>query len=127
MGTERLYTPNLIYKIQIIQNKFQRHSLKASWFIRNEQIHDDLQMENVLEFITRLTIDFQDNLKNIPNNSINNLLNYDQNPSRLQRRPKFIPELPTTTPLTSNEPVKHYPAILPTRHRDATRRYLPRR
>ena len=50
---------------------------------------DDLQ----IEFITRLTIDFQD-LKNILNSLINTLLNYGQNSSFLQRGPKFIPELP---------------------------------
>ena len=85
--------PKLMYKIQVIQNKLLRHAINAPWYFRNDQIHDDLDIENILEFITRLTIDFQANIKDIPNNSINSLLNYDPNNSLLQRRPKFIPEL----------------------------------
>ena len=85
--------PRLIYKIQVIQNKILRSAINAPWFVRNEQIHHDLKFETILEFISRLTTDFQANLKNVPNDSINNLLNYDHSSSLLQRRPKFIPEL----------------------------------
>ncbi|KAK7791576.1 hypothetical protein R5R35_002865 [Gryllus longicercus] len=54
--------PTTIQKLQIVQNKVLRKSIKAPWFIPNHQIHRELQMETVLEHIKKLANNFYSSL-----------------------------------------------------------------
>lgn len=51
-------------KMQAFQNKILRLALKAPWYMRNEQIHYELAMDKVDQFIFRLTKNFFDNIRN---------------------------------------------------------------
>ena len=44
-----------INKLQVLQNKIIRTAVDAPWFVRNEQIHRELNLPTFSEFITRLT------------------------------------------------------------------------
>ncbi|GFS93674.1 RNA-directed DNA polymerase from mobile element jockey [Trichonephila clavipes] len=42
-------------KIQVIQNKILRVMTNAPWYVRNDVIHNDLQMEPIANYITKLS------------------------------------------------------------------------
>lgn len=49
-------------KIQTLQNKLLRISVNAPWFVRNEELHKDLNVPTIREFIRKLTKNFFNNL-----------------------------------------------------------------
>ncbi|GBL83824.1 putative RNA-directed DNA polymerase from transposon BS, partial [Araneus ventricosus] len=53
-------------KIQILQNKILRIMTNSPWFVRNEVIHKDLNIESIEEFIKKLSRKF---FLKIPNHS----------------------------------------------------------
>ncbi|GFW38614.1 RNA-directed DNA polymerase from mobile element jockey [Trichonephila clavipes] len=54
-------------KVQVMQNKILRVMTNAPWYVRNDVIHNDLQMEPISNYITKLSrnvfksIEFHDN------------------------------------------------------------------
>ncbi|GFS80339.1 probable RNA-directed DNA polymerase from transposon X-element [Trichonephila clavipes] len=46
---------NHMEKIQVIQNKIPRVMTNAPWYVRNDVIHNDLQMEPISNYITKLS------------------------------------------------------------------------
>ncbi|GFX41378.1 probable RNA-directed DNA polymerase from transposon X-element [Trichonephila clavipes] len=42
-------------KIQVMQNKILRVMTNAPWYVRNDVIHNDLQMEPIANYITKLS------------------------------------------------------------------------
>ncbi|GFW58799.1 RNA-directed DNA polymerase from mobile element jockey [Trichonephila clavipes] len=44
-------------KIQVIQNKILRVMTNAPWYVRNDVIHNDLHMEPITNYITKLSRD----------------------------------------------------------------------
>ncbi|GFU77278.1 putative RNA-directed DNA polymerase from transposon X-element [Trichonephila clavipes] len=42
-------------KIQVMQNKILRVMKNAPWYVRNDVIHNDLQMEPISNYITKLS------------------------------------------------------------------------
>lgn len=55
-----------IKKIQTLQNKILRIAVDAPWFIRNEQLHDELCIDYIANFIKMLTKNFYSNLNKCP-------------------------------------------------------------
>ncbi|GBN36236.1 RNA-directed DNA polymerase from mobile element jockey [Araneus ventricosus] len=54
-------------KTQILQNKILRIMTNAPWFVRNEVIHDDLQIENIETHIKDLSRKFFNKIADHPN------------------------------------------------------------
>ena len=54
-----------INKIQILQNKFLRICLKAPWFMRNRQIHNDTKIPLINTWIKTQFKNFHAKLKNL--------------------------------------------------------------
>lgn len=51
-----------INKLQVFQNKLLRIAVNAPWFVRNEQIHMELQTETIAEFVKRQSTNFFNSL-----------------------------------------------------------------
>lgn len=58
--------PSNFQKLQVIQNKFLRWTVKAPWFIRNDQIHHELQIDTLKTWVTKLSSKFYSNLQMCP-------------------------------------------------------------
>ncbi|KAF0771438.1 Reverse transcriptase domain-containing protein [Aphis craccivora] len=56
-------SPTKIKKIQILQNKFLRICLKAPWFMRDKQIHNDTRIPLLHDWIKTQLKNFHANLK----------------------------------------------------------------
>lgn len=52
-----------IKKIQTFQNKILRMAVNAPWFVRNQQIHDELGIDTIEQFIKKSTKKFLNNMK----------------------------------------------------------------
>lgn len=78
-------------KLQTFQNKILRLILNAPWFIRNIQIHNDLQIKTIKEEITCHTQKLYEKSTNHINPLVTNSLSYEINPlSHLRRQRNFI-------------------------------------
>ena len=53
-------------KIQIFQNKILRIAVNAPWFVRNSQLHRELQIDSVENHISTLTKRFMEKLQHVP-------------------------------------------------------------
>jgi exonuclease III len=49
-------------QIQVFQNKFLRIATNSPWYIRNRQIHEELDIPTVSAFISKLSLNFLENL-----------------------------------------------------------------
>ncbi|GBM62161.1 RNA-directed DNA polymerase from mobile element jockey [Araneus ventricosus] len=63
-------------KIQTLQNKILRMMTNAPWFVRNEVLHNDLQIENHVKNISRKSFS---KIADHPNPLINNQLEFAHN------------------------------------------------
>ena len=77
------------YKIQIIQNKVLQIITNAPWFLRNNQLHNELQIESIDAFSERLTekylftLELLDDFKFLLSKNLMNLLKTHKNPQDL--------------------------------------------
>lgn len=69
--------PTAIKKIQIVQNKILREICNAPWFLRNKNIHQDLNIKSIEELIKKTAIKFFENLQ--LNEDLEKLCPYDKN------------------------------------------------
>lgn len=53
-------------KIQILQNKILRISVNSPWYIRNTQLHRELGIDTISEFINKTSKKFLNTLENVP-------------------------------------------------------------
>jgi len=80
--------PQKLKKIQTLQNKFLRISLKASWFMRNQQIHNDTGIPLISIWIKTQFKNFHAKLKEL-----------DRLPNRKQNQNRWLkPRLPQDIP-----------------------------
>lgn len=77
-------SPSNVEKLQRVQSKILRQIVKAPWFIRNANIHRDLEMPTIVNEISKLTRKYTQRLVYHPNALARNLLIPHQ-PSRFQR------------------------------------------
>jgi len=78
-------------KLQTIQNKFLRLAIKAPWYITNEQIHNELNMPLLTEFLSKLSNSFLSNLNQCPSiNTFNLNRNGPTNPRVKSKFPKDV-------------------------------------
>lgn len=62
-----------LHKLQVIQNKVLRRIINAPWFITNDQIHKELQIDPLKKWIERLSERFFTSLPSCPSTGIFNL------------------------------------------------------
>ncbi|ERL86370.1 hypothetical protein D910_03778 [Dendroctonus ponderosae] len=56
-----------IAKLQTFQNKILRRMIRPPWYVRNSQIHANLQIETVQQFVSKLHEKFKTRVLNHPN------------------------------------------------------------
>ena len=86
-------TKTRLNRIQVLQNKILRTATNAPWFVRNNQIHNDLGIPYISEFIKSKAEDFYARIQNCENNLVANLGNY-QTAAKQYKWPKTIIEDP---------------------------------
>lgn len=82
--------PTHIKKLQTVQNKILRTIVNAPWFVRNRNIHEDLQMISIQDFIREAAAKFYDATIDHDNPTIRGLWGYNVNETRLRKRPKLV-------------------------------------
>lgn len=85
-----------INKIQILQNKFLRICLKASWFMRNRQIQSDTGIPLIHTWIITQFKNFHAKLKYLDNTRYYNL-------GRKTLNRRLWPRLPQDIPVTDTD------------------------
>ena len=78
-----------IHTIQTFQNKVLRHAVNAPWYIRNSDLHRDLNVSLVKDEIHRFAAKHQYRLENHVNPSVAPLLNNEHLERRLRRTKPF--------------------------------------
>lgn len=78
-----------IDKIQRFQNKVLRNAVNAPWYIRNSDLHKDLQVPLVQEVISKLAQRHQTRLESHINEEATKLLQTDHLTKRLKRKKPF--------------------------------------
>jgi hypothetical protein len=75
-----------IHKIQKFQNKILRISVNAPWFIRNRQLHKDLKIQTIEEFIKKLTLKYYNNSVTSDHETISDIFLRYPDVRRLKRK-----------------------------------------
>lgn len=88
-------------KLQILQNKTLRRASKFPWYIRNDIIHKNLNVESLRQFIVKLAEKFYGNIYSIPNELIYNLPEYDNHVEN--RRPRSTLNITTALTYRNND------------------------
>jgi hypothetical protein len=78
-----------IQVIQRFQNKVLKCIVKAPWYIRNNDLHQDLRIETVTDIITKLANSHKKRFQNHINNEVSRLLSVQNIPRRLKRKKPF--------------------------------------
>jgi uncharacterized protein YeeX (DUF496 family) len=71
--------------IQRFQNKVLRGIVDAPWYVRNSDLHRDLNIESVIDIIKKMEQNHESRLHNHPNTEAIQLLNYREATRRLNR------------------------------------------
>lgn len=50
-------------KIQVLQNKLLRIAVDAEWYISNEQLHNELKMDSIVDHISTITTRFHERIQ----------------------------------------------------------------
>lgn len=80
-----------IRKLQVVQNRCLRQAIGAPWYVRNLQIHRDLGMEQIAEFIRDGAAKLFDSLEEHPNPLAREIAQeYDQFALLTHKRPKMV-------------------------------------
>lgn len=85
--------------IQTFQNKTLRSITRAPWFVRNEVIHNNLNMPTIHKFTKRLSNRFYSKIYQIPNPAIHKIPVYNPaNPSSAKRPRSILNSIDKTFP-----------------------------
>ncbi|GBP22157.1 Probable RNA-directed DNA polymerase from transposon X-element [Eumeta japonica] len=83
--------PNIIKKLQKIQNKFCRQATDAHWCVKNSVLHGDLELPTINKFMKDASKRFFDMAQNHPNPLIMSAATYEPPPAHhFLRRPRNI-------------------------------------
>ena len=93
--------PYHLHKMQTLQNRFLRKATGAPPYVRNEQLHVDLKIPTMMQYMKRLTKGFFDSAEKHPNPLISSAASYaPSNISRIRR--------PRLTLVTPDDPITLY-------------------
>lgn len=85
-------SPNILDKLQVVQNLFCRRATNAQWCVRNSDLHRDLNLPTIQQFIKSLSETFFKSSEEHPNPLIREAAAYTApTPSRYRiRRPRNV-------------------------------------
>ncbi|GFT91385.1 RNA-directed DNA polymerase from mobile element jockey [Nephila pilipes] len=75
-------------RLHVFQNIHLRKMINAPWFVRNEVLHKDLNIEPILEFIKKQSFNFFNRIPQIPNALLQQLPAYDASIASSQKIPR---------------------------------------
>ena len=118
--------PRVLYKMQVLQNRFLRKVTGAPYYVRNDALHLDLRIPTVAQFMKRLSKRFFDSAIRHPNPLIASAARYE--PSRISttRRPKHTLVEPDDPITLLQESSRETSTLRKHRHRP-TPSFRPRR
>lgn len=76
---------NQIRKRQTIQNKSLRLITGAPWYMSNEQLHNELKIPTIDEYIKKLTRNLYEKMENHNNPTIRQITDYDTNQEKIKK------------------------------------------
>ena len=79
-----------LHRLQVLQNRFLRISANADWYIPNLNIHKDLSIPSLQDYILQLSQTFYSSLPHSFNSLIRGLGEYDIDPGDKYKRPRLI-------------------------------------
>lgn len=81
-----------VKSLQIIQNKFLRKITGAPWYVRNCDLHRDVNLESIAQFMKRASRRFYDSAPHHPNPLVVNISDYPREPpeAKTLRRPRHV-------------------------------------
>jgi hypothetical protein len=105
-------------KLQVLQNRFMRRATGAPWFVRNENLHIDLELPTIAQYMKLASQRFFETASAHTNPLIRNAANYDTRlydarnarRSRLIRRPRHVlddPDDAITMAIAAHPPRTH--------------------
>lgn len=82
--------PHRIHRLQTLQNRFMRRATGAPWFIRNVDLHIDLELPTIKQFMKRCSQSYFDSAMTHPNQLVVGAASY--RPSKISsiRRPRHV-------------------------------------
>lgn len=90
--------PRHIHRLQTLQNKFLRKATGAPWYLRNEDLHIDLELPTIVQYLKSLSRKYFDSAPHHPNELVRAAADYDSYISSAEairrhhvlRRPKHV-------------------------------------
>lgn len=141
--------PSHIHRLQTLQNRFIRRATGAPWFLRNEDLHIDLQLPTIAQFMKLASRQFFDKADEHPNPCVVRAASYRPraNVNARKRRPRHVLDDPDDAitlamqrQAPEGNPRNNRPTYRPrrrgrrtpttgayTRYRDVTGRFSPSR
>ncbi|GBP36783.1 Probable RNA-directed DNA polymerase from transposon BS [Eumeta japonica] len=83
--------PDILYDLQIVQNKFCRRAADAPWYVKNSILHRDLELPTISKYMRDASERFFDIANSHPNPLIVSAVSYEPPPSNhFCRRPRSV-------------------------------------
>ncbi|GBP48357.1 Probable RNA-directed DNA polymerase from transposon X-element [Eumeta japonica] len=83
--------PDILYDLQIVQNKFCRRAADAPWYVKNSVVHRDLELPTISKYMKDASERFFDVACSHPNPVIVSAVSYEPPPpSHFYRRPRNV-------------------------------------
>ncbi|CAH2207912.1 jg7908 [Pararge aegeria aegeria] len=119
--------------LQKLQNKFMRMATNCPWFVRNSDLHRDLDLPTIASYFKRLSKSYFKRTESHPNPLVVKACSYTPNPNvdPNRRRPRHVLDDPDDDITTDNAPYAralglHTDDIVTTTQRLRRRRRGPR-
>lgn len=95
---------SLLYSLQVVQNSFTRRAVGAPWFVRNIDLHSDLDLQSISHFFKQTNRRHFDNVPHHPNPLVRKAAEYTPQLEPRIRRPRHTltdPDDPITLALAA--------------------------
>ncbi|GBP72325.1 Probable RNA-directed DNA polymerase from transposon X-element [Eumeta japonica] len=84
--------PDVVYDLQIVQNKFCRRAADALWYVKNSVLHRDLEFPTIFKFMKDASERFFDVASSHLSPSLVSIVSYKPPlPHHFCRRPRNVP------------------------------------
>ncbi|GBP37296.1 Probable RNA-directed DNA polymerase from transposon BS [Eumeta japonica] len=83
--------PDILYDLQVVQNKFCRRAADAPWYVKNSTLHRDFELPTISKFMKDASERFFDIASNHPNPLLVEAVTYEPPPpNHFCRRPRNV-------------------------------------
>ncbi|GBP95915.1 Probable RNA-directed DNA polymerase from transposon X-element [Eumeta japonica] len=83
--------PDILYDLQIVQNKFCRRAADAPWYVKNSTLHRDIELPTISKFMRDASERLFDIASNHPNPLLVEAVSYEPPPPyHFCRRPRSV-------------------------------------